>query len=325
MSSPEMAYVNLVLNPDTANIVGVPDCFPRRSSTFRATGNITLTSSTTNGHVLVNVYPQACLSTSTFLNVFSDGGTALDVTNYQATTTATGTTGTDVSTYYLFTRIVAFQVKLIYIGAEQTAAGEFTVALSNNSVIAGLNVAAAARDCDYRAIGRAESTFVINWIPQDDTDLNFRNVSDTFDADKSSNWGMMYLVGTGLPKATQVYTLEWTCVGEGILKPTVGDFIPREISPVCDLYKALMILKQAIINNPSLVAREKHLCLNTGFARGLGPSDMQGEPATPYISPPSFLQPSFNMNDWRELQKRSFAFGDSEGIGGMVQREIDRR
>lgn len=277
------AYCQAVLFPDVANIVGVPDCFPRRTATWRLTTQTTLTSSTANGHILMTIFPQGAVTTGNFFTTYADGGSALDVTNYQsATVTATNVVGTSVSTNYNYIRVVGCQFKFIYIGAEQTAAGEATVAILNQNIASGNNVAAMARDSDFRATGRAESEFVINWIPLDYADLEFRTANDNADADKGSYWGTMCMVGTGFPKATVVYAVEISVIVEGIVAPTSGDFIPRSISAILSPDMALCRLKQLIMSNPGYVARCKHLCINSGFSRAGTPGDgAQGGPARP--------------------------------------------
>jgi len=277
--------VNLVLNPDTADVVGVPDVYARKTSCFRYTTNFTISSSLANGHVLTAFYPQAAFATgSNYIIRYSDGVSPLDVTNFNVAITQTSTTGTDITANYLFTRVVAFQVKLTYMAAEQTAAGEAVIGLTNTSFAAGTNISAMVRDSDFRALGRAESKFTLNWIPQDDSDFSFRSTNDSFDADKTSNWGMIVLAGTGFPVNTAVYMCDLAIVVENLVKPTSADFIPRSLSLPLDLQKALLHLKQLIVCNPSLVARDFQMALNTGYARGSAPSESQGGPSTSEVS-----------------------------------------
>lgn len=256
------AWIENVLDPINCNPVGAPDDFTRRTAVWRTTTTATLVSSVANGHVFVIITPQRVVSsTGAHYVIRSDSGTVLDVTNFSTATTATTVLGTDITTNYAFARLVGYRVRLIYIGAEQTGAGECSVALINSQPDANAtNVSALVRDADFVSTGRAESEFFCNWIPQDISDLQLRIAGDQSAEDKSIYWGQIIIVGTGFPKATAVYSMEITAIIEGVVKATSADFIPRSISLPTSPTIALQALKRLIMNRPGLIAGNTHSC-----------------------------------------------------------------
>lgn len=246
-----------MLHPSECTPCGIPDEFPRKTAVFKMNGNLTLTSSTTNGHLLLLCYPNYVnASGNTFLLYYTDGTSPLDVTNLPVTAnlTASSVSGTNLAAYYSYSRLVGLEIKMTYIGAVETGAGETRIGFTNYATLTtGANVKNTIEDSDFFSGDRAECTYKAIWIPQDNSDLKFRSVGDNGDADKSNSWGVITMCATGLPKNIPVYDLKWTAVIEAILLPTVSDYIPRTVTPIGNTTECLMRLKQIVYEDPSRV------------------------------------------------------------------------
>jgi len=246
-------YLSMLLNPPGAVSVQAPDEYLRRSSVFKVSGNVTISSSLSKGHVLCQVYPQYITQAVPFLTWVGDNGAVhLDVTNYPAgLPTFNSTNGQALTNYYTFVRIVAFQVKLVYIGAVLNTAGELSIGIDNiNQLTAGYNIKNNIQDGLIYARDMANDGFMCNWIPQDETDFEFRTPTTVA---KSQFWGSITLAGTGFPVNTPVYDLSYTAIVEGLVIPSNQDFIPRTISQPLDRSEAMLTLKRRVLTNPGLI------------------------------------------------------------------------
>ena len=137
-------YLSAVLYPSDCTPSGIPDEFPRKTAVFKMSGNTTLTSSAANGQLLLLCYPQYYMATgNTFIVYFGDGASNLDVTNLPNTANLYSTQigGTNLETYYTFSRLVGIELRATYIGAVETGAGETRIGLTNYSTLsAGSNI-----------------------------------------------------------------------------------------------------------------------------------------------------------------------------------------
>lgn len=250
-------YLSSVLYPSECTPSGIPDEFPRKTTVFKMNGNTTLTSSTANGQLLLLCYPQYYMTAgNAFITYFLDGTSNLDVTNLPSTANlfSTAISGTNLATYYTFARLVGIELRLTYIGAVETGAGETRIGLTNYATLsAGANIKNLIEDSDFYAADRAECTYKSIWLPQDHSDFKFRAIGDNGDADKATGWGTIMLTSTGLPKNIPVYDLKWTVIVEATLLPTVADYIPRTITPIGNTSECLMRLKQMVYEDPSRV------------------------------------------------------------------------
>lgn len=250
-------YLSSVLYPAECTPSGIPDEFPRKTAVFKMNGNATITSSATNGHMLLICYPNYFMATgNAFIVSYTDGTSALDVTNLPATANLSSSTinGTTITAYYSYARLVGLELKLTYIGAVETGAGETRSGFTNYATLtAGTNIKNAIEDADFFVADRAECTYKSIWLPQDNSDFKFRTAGDNGEADKSSSWGIMMICSTGLPKNIAVYDLKWTAIVEGMTIPSVADFIPRTITPIGNTTECLMKLKQLVYEDPSRV------------------------------------------------------------------------
>jgi len=276
----------MVLNPCEAATIGAPEKYARKTAVFKMNGNYSIRSSDTYGNIFMQCYPQKVTdSSSTFLHFYTDGTADLDVTNMPTIANLTNTIKTGpvtLTSYYQYVRLVAFELTMTYVGAVQTGSGELSIGFDNfeNGVI-GYNVKNNIQDSNFHAHGRAEDTFRCIWIPQDDSDFDFRAVGST-QPDKANIWGSITAAGTGFPVTTECYDLQWTAIIEGMTLPLVSDFIPKTISPPIDLTQALLKLKNLILSKPSLVAARK---LGSGYnGLGQGPVPVQSE-SNPQPSP----------------------------------------
>lgn len=251
-------YVRQLFDPFSGlNPTAAPDEYLRRSSVFRLNGNVSLTSSAANGHILFRIEPQMASSPSQFFTAWTDGVNPLTVLNLPtiANLTATVSNGQSMTTYFQFTRMVAFQAKFRYIGAELTQAGELSIGFDNvNFVVVGNNVKSMIQDSQFYVRGDAGSEFVATWIPQDDTDFDFHAPSAW---PKSQYWGTIHGAGTGYPLGTLVYDVEWAAIIEGMVIPANQDFIPRSISAYGDRSSCLSRLHEMVLRDPTLVYRNK--------------------------------------------------------------------
>ena len=269
------AYVDTVLYPSTASIVGAADKYVRKTSVFRSNGSFTLKSSADKGHALAVLYVQAATNSGgTLYNWFEDSATPtlLDVTNMPtiATLTAHATgAGTVFSTYYSFTRVVSFDVTFTYIGNELNGSGEASIGSDNGTIITiANNIPAIIQDMSFNCHDRAEHTFRQIWLPQDDSDfiLHAPNTPE-----KATTYGAIYFAATGLPKATEVYQVNYCAVIEGIPLTLNLDFIPRSMSVPLDVEGALLLLKTKIYNDPRLVCSSGDKCHDRYMRQGIMP------------------------------------------------------
>jgi len=253
-------YVKQLLDPFSGmNPTTCPDEYLRRSSVFRLNGNVSLTSSAANGHLLFRAEPQMASSSSQFFTAWTDGVNPLYVLNLPviANLTATVSNGQNMTTYFQFSRMVAFQLKFRYIGAELTQAGELSIGFDNvNMVVVGNNVKSMIQDSQFCVRGDAASEFIATWIPQDDTDFQFHTPSTW---PKSQYWGTIHGAGTGYPLGIPVYDVEWAAIIEGLVIPANQDFIPRSISPYGNRSSCLRLLHGMVLNDPTLLYRNKAL------------------------------------------------------------------
>jgi hypothetical protein len=255
-------YLSQVLDPFRAAEVGVPDMFPRKSAVFKMTTQGQIKSSAVNGHVCGAVYPQSfCTTGNAFWSYVTNGASNLNVSSMPALAnlTYTSVVGTDLSAYYSYVRLIGCGVKLTYIGAEQTAAGELCISFGNNNVVvnagAGTDAKSAMRDMQFYATGRAESIFEARWIPQDNTDLELKVVGDGVNADKTGNWGIIQFCGTGFPLDTFVYQIEISTMVEGLVVSTASDYIPQHVSNAINPIDVQLYLKSLVQKDPRLVCR----------------------------------------------------------------------
>lgn len=247
-------YLSEVLTPRQDQLVQAPDLYIRKTSVFKLTGSLSLLSSVAKGHCLLVVYPQLITQAVSFASIYIDAASQLDVTNLPviANLLASGTTGTNLSTYYSYVRLVGFELDFIYVGAELSQAGELSVGLDNiQQMVVGTNVKTNIQDGVYYTKGRSDKSFRIVWVPQDDTDFDFRSPSAV---NKTQFWGSITAAGTGFPLNITTYDVTYTAVIEGIVLPSGLDFIPRSLSPAVDPNQAMLALKKLVIANPSLIA-----------------------------------------------------------------------
>lgn len=255
-------YIDQMLNPFKAPEIGVPDVFARKTAVFKITTQLQVKSSTANGQIAGWLYPQAFSDPgSTYVTYYTDGASQLNISNMPAflNLTANTTAGSTLANYYTYVRLVSYGYKFTYIGAEQTAAGEFAICFTNNNTIltTGADVKSSIRDAQFYATGRAESVFEGIWLPQDIADLKFRSTADAVEADKSNTWGIILFAGSGLPVNTFLYQLEITAIVEGLVLSTVSDYIPQSISPAADPFPILSRMKQRVNECPWHVCRTK--------------------------------------------------------------------
>lgn len=253
-------YVKQLFDPFSSMIpTAAPDEYLRRSSVFRLNGNVSLTSTVANGHILFRVEPQLVASSSQFFTQWADNVNPVNVLNLPtiANMTQVVNNGQSMNTYFQFTRLVAFQIKLRYIGAELTQAGELSIGFDNvNFVVVSNNVKSMIQDSQFYVRGDAGDQFIATWIPQDDTDFEF-HTPNTWP--KSQYWGTMHGAGTGFPPNTVVYDVEYSAIIEGLVIPNNQDFIPRSISPYGDRSLCLSRLHDLVIRDPTLLFRNKAL------------------------------------------------------------------
>jgi len=248
------AYLNCLLQPSRANVAQAPDVFYRNTSVFKLSGNTTLVSSLAKGHVLATVFPQTCTQAVPLVTMYIDAASQLDVTNLPviANLLASSTNGQTLSPYYSYVRLVSFEIVLRYVGAELTQAGELSVGFDNiQQVVVGTNVKNNIQDGAYYCKGKSDKTFRIVWVPQDDSDFEFRSPVGT--AKSSIYWGSITIAGTGFPTNISVYDLQYTAVIEGTVLPGNLDFIPRSISQAINPHEAMMRLKVQAIQDKDLL------------------------------------------------------------------------
>jgi len=251
-------YVQQLFDPfSNSNPTAAPDEYLRRSSVFKLNGNVSLTSTVANGHILFRVEPQMVSSSSQFFTQWRDNVNPVDVLNLPtiANITAVVNNGQYMATYFQFTRLVAFQLKFRYIGAELTQAGELSIGFDNaNFIVVANNVKSMIQDSQFYVRGSAGDTFVATWIPQDDTDFEF-HTPNTWP--KAQYWGTIHGAGTGYPLNTVVYDVEYTAIIEGLVIPNNQDFIPRSISPYGDRSSCLAKLHDLVLKDTTLLYRNK--------------------------------------------------------------------
>lgn len=255
-------YLQCLFNPSSDVVAQAPDCFYRRSSVFKLTGNTTIVSSLAKGHVLITVFPQLVTQPANFITQYLDAASQLDVTNLPviANLLASSVNGQTLSPYYSYVRLVAFEITLTYVGAELTQAGELSIGLDNiQQVIVSTNVKNNIIDGVYHCKGRSDKSFRLVWIPQDDTDFEFRATNAT--AKNSQYWGCITAAGTGFPVNIPVYDLQYTAVIEGTVLPGNLDFIPRGLSANIDPHDAMRAAKGKAMSDI------RYLCSTNGMDR----------------------------------------------------------
>lgn len=279
-------YCRQLLNSFAAPETGVPDLFPRKSAVFKMTMQTQIKSSTANSQVAGYIAPQSFSdSASPYVSYYTDGASNLNVSNMPAFVNLTGTTtnGSALNTYYTYVRLVALGYKFTYIGAEQTAAGEFAIGLANNNLVltTGADLKSGLRDLQFYATGRAEAQFEGCWLPQDLADLQFRSAGDAIEADKTGTWGVILFCGSGFPSNTFVYQLEVCAIVEGLVLSTVSDYIPQSISACVDPNVALLEVKRKVTEDGRKVAR----CSGDNWSRLYQPvraGNLDSNPSQPY-------------------------------------------
>lgn len=255
-------YIDCVLRPFDAELHGAPDVFPRRTCTTRINGSFSIASSLANGHVLARIQPMYVLSSAgAVLTYYTDGANPVYVSllptiaNMTANVIAGSSALITLGSLY---RLVGFEYRLKYVGAELTQAGELAIGYDHaNTIVVGYDVKSLVRDCAFNTRGPSDAQFRGIVIPQDDADFIMRGQTAVAAA-KDQYWHSITICGTGFPPGIVVYDVEWCAIVEFLVSPIQTDFIPRSMSWTASREDAMVRIKQKVMAFPTCVLSNSH-------------------------------------------------------------------